>query len=336
LLLRSQEFDDASWTKVNATVTANATTAPDGTTTADLVQENNATGTHDVEQTSISVTSGTTYAITVFAKAANRDFIQISFFSGIGGATRYANFDLATGVVGSKGVDATSSIQLLGNGWYRCVMTAAASSTASSGFFIATLTSASAARAESYTGDGTSGIYLWGAQLEAASFPSSYIKTEGSTVTRAADQVTAVPTSGTDYPLSLFAEFERVVDTGTNEGLISVSASATNLSDLDIDGSDNIELRLNVGGLAGFPAVSGAVAVGAVTKAAARVSNLDHRAVRNGTLGTANTALGVPSTPATIRVGLLTAGGNPLFGYLRRCAIFNTALSDADLQAVTT
>jgi hypothetical protein len=330
LVLQSQTLDNASWTKVNATVTANATTAPDGTTTADLVQENNATGTHDVEQTSISITSGTTYAITVFAKAAGRDFIQISFFSGIGGATRYANFDLATGVVGSKGVDATSSIQLLANGWYRCVMTAAASSTASSGFFIATLTSASAARAESYAGDNTSGLFIWGAQLEQASFQSSYIPTVAASATRAADVLTY--TAGVSYPIQLFAEFERAVDTGSFEELFNLDdGDSSDRAVLYVGTTDLASVDMRTASVSQGPAtVAGTVALNTVTKLAGRFQTNDMRPARGGTLGTADTSCTLPAAPTR-----LVIGNAPSFGYIRRIAVIQGAGTDANLQAMT-
>jgi hypothetical protein len=334
LLLRSQEFDNASWTKVNATVTANATTAPDGTTTADLVQENNATGPHDVEQTSISITSGTTYAITVFAKAAGRDFIQISFFSVIGGATRYANFDLATGVVGSKGVDATSSIQLLANGWYRCVMTAAASSTANSGFFIATLTSANAARAESYTGDNTSGIFIWGAQLEAASFPSSYIPTVAAAATRAADSLSY--TAGVSYPIQLWSEFERAVDTGTNEFVFVTDNNTSNeRAVLRVSAADLGQLLITAGGAAQATIGATTLAINTVCKLAGRVNTNSAQLATNGTLGTEDTSVTLPTNPTLLRVGSDQAGAAQAFGYVRRLAVIQGAGTDANLIAMT-
>jgi hypothetical protein len=337
LLLRSQEFG-TTWTAQRTTVTANTIAAPDGTTTADTVLETVDNGSHGVFQAITKAASSITYALSCHIKPNGRDWAILQLDSA--GETNRVRvwFDLTgSGSVGSNVAGGTgfsfvsASIQALANGWYRCVavITGDTNTTHTSHVRPAT-----ADTTVSYAGDITKGLYLWGAQLEAASFASSYVKSEAAASTRAADVLTY--TAGVSYPIQLWSEFERVVDTGTNEGLISVSASGTNLSDLNIDGTDQIELRLNVGGSAAFPAVSGAVTVGAVTKAAARVSNLDHRAVRNGTLGTANTALGVPSAPATIRVGLLTAGGNFLFGYIRRIAVIQGAGTDANLEVMTT
>lgn len=194
LLTYSEAFDNAAWTKSNVTISADAITAPDGTLTADKLVENAGTGVKQIfRATNVSVTAGTAYAVSCFMKAAERTkaYWQIASAQfGIGTLT----IDLEAGTVVASGTNAPTSalIRQLGGGWWliSCVVTALSSSAASAGF--AMRPSATNGDNGNYTGDGTSGLYIWGAQFEQATFPSSYIKTEGSQVTRPADVATII------------------------------------------------------------------------------------------------------------------------------------------------
>lgn len=167
-----------------------------------------------------------------------------------------------------------------------------------------------------------------------ASFPSSYIPTTTASATRAADVLT-VPVSGIDYPLSLFAEFERAVDTGGFENLFSVRNSTTDYALIYV-GSSDVASGTMVSSSAnqGSPSVAGAVATATVTRTATRFATNDMRVGRGGTLGTADTTCTLPAlAPNVIEFGFNAA--NPSFGYLRRAAIYSRALTDAELQAIT-
>lgn len=169
-----------------------------------------------------------------------------------------------------------------------------------------------------------------------ASFPSSYIPTTTASATRAADVLT-VPVSGLDYPLSLFAEFERAVDTGSTESFFMVdSGNATNRAELYVEASDIANVFVRSGGATQANiAVGSAVSVGTTVKTATRVAVNDCNIARSGTLGTADTSVTAPTTPTTVRFGLNFAGNTPCFGYLRRAAIWSRALQDSELQSLT-
>jgi hypothetical protein len=161
LLLRSQEFDNASWTKNRATVTANATTAPDGTLTADkLVEDNTASNTHRTFQ-NVS-TTGQAYAFTVFAKASERNWMYLRI-DRAGPSTPAAWFDLSAGTVGTVNTGLTAAIEALANGWYRCRIVVDTADTANNSILIGLATGDNVLN---YTGDNTSGLFIWGAQLE--------------------------------------------------------------------------------------------------------------------------------------------------------------------------
>jgi len=157
-LISSTESMSLTWVSTRASVAENATIAPDGTSTADkIVEDNSASNTHRI---AIGVTSSaTTHTASVYLKAAGRDyaFVFLDANNGTG-----AFFDLANGVTGAVSGAVTSAIQSVGNGWYRCSVTGGV--TATPGMWILTADTISS---NSYTGDGTSGIFIWGAQLEA-------------------------------------------------------------------------------------------------------------------------------------------------------------------------
>lgn len=175
-----------NWSPIRATISENVseTVAPDGSQTASKGIENDALGTHRIDFV-VTLTDTNTYTYSIFAKAAERSMIAME----IGNSSvtgNFARFDLSSGSVAAEGGTVTSSIENFGNGWYRCRVTAAA------GTFDRILIGIFDGANQSYDGDGSSGVFLWGAQLEENSTPSSYIPTTGATATRAA-QTLAVP-----------------------------------------------------------------------------------------------------------------------------------------------
>jgi hypothetical protein len=153
LILQSDTFDNASWLKTRATITANATTAPDGTSTADKMIANTDNNSHFVDQP-ITTPTNTPFTFSVFAKAGEYDFLQINNQAD----SSIANFNLSNGTLGTiSGYEA--SITDAGNGWYRCVATRTFSPAPTTHRF-ALITSSTSARLESFIGDGTSGLSL--------------------------------------------------------------------------------------------------------------------------------------------------------------------------------
>ena len=197
LWLQSQTFGNASWSKVRASVSDDTIAGPDGTTTADtLIEDGTAANSHLLRQDYASATSGTTYTMSVFAKAKERSQILLLF----GADTAAFGNEGVLFTLSGSGTSATSSgspvahgIQALPNGWYRCWATATCASTTNAVLRIYLASGSSS----TYSGDGASGLYLWGAQLEAGRFPSSYIPTTTVSVARTADS--CIRTLGSEF-----------------------------------------------------------------------------------------------------------------------------------------
>lgn len=175
LLLRSQDFS-AVWSQTNVSLTANAATAPDGTATATKLIESAVSGTHQLLQT-YAFSSILPASLSFYVKAAERTKCRV-----------FANWDLSISIdlaAGTSSNPAVVSVKPVGGGWFRCAFSAAAvPDTASRSYGVRVLDNTGA---DTYTGDGTSGIFVWGAQLEAGTFPTSYIPTTSAQVTRAVD-----------------------------------------------------------------------------------------------------------------------------------------------------
>jgi hypothetical protein len=169
LLGYSEDFTNASWLKGASTITGNTTTAPNGTLTADTFTGNGASDLHIVLWQTDIIGVGNT--ISVYAKKNTNDFLQIytDFVN-----TDFANFNLANGTTGSVGSSViSSSIESVGDGWYRCSFVVGSASSKFVNFCL--VTSSTAGRAE--TNSLSTSVFLWGAQLNEGTI-KPYQKTE--------------------------------------------------------------------------------------------------------------------------------------------------------------
>ena len=177
LLTWTQQFDNAVWTKNAITVTANTTVAPDGTSTADTVTESATNDLHAAFQTS-TLTALTTHTISAYVRAGTRSFAMLRV--GGGGFTTGPAIKASLTGAGStttiEGPVVSSAITSVGGGWYRVSMTFV--STATTAGYAPQIGPHNNGSAVTYLGDG-SGIFIWGAQLEAASAASTYTRNNG-------------------------------------------------------------------------------------------------------------------------------------------------------------
>ena len=199
LLTYSNTFSNAIWTLTNATLTAAATVAPDGTQTAFNLVSNTSTGLQAIAQTVTKAASALAYTSTVYFKANQYTYSWLQISDGAGnGAIVY--FNLTTGAISTAVAGIGTAFTALsattptavGNGWYRCNITGT-SNTATS--LVTQFGSSTNGTSNSVVGNGYSGVFIWGAQLEQGSFATSYIPTLASQVTRNADQASMTGTN---------------------------------------------------------------------------------------------------------------------------------------------
>lgn len=198
--LRSQEFDSAQWNRDFCNVLPNTVAAPDGTTTADTLDEEDQAGKSHGLFDQHTLSSGATFTSSVFAKAGTRDFVTLGFGLEAGGHAAVSVYELTgsgslgqTFVGGTSGTIIDRTITSLANGWYHITLTASVNS----GNPFIQITPAPALTGNTFDSNGNiqydgedKTIHLWGAQIEAGEIATSYIPTTTTTVTRAVDDIT--------------------------------------------------------------------------------------------------------------------------------------------------
>ena len=189
--LRSQEFNLSPNAAVNASISPNAAIAPDGTLTADKLVEDNISSTFKRVQQGGFTVSGD-YTVSFFVKEAGRyrGYIQL-----LGTTNASVSFNLQNETV-SGVVQSRSKIEKYPNGWYRISTSNTFNAGESPTVYIVMLNDTGN---PTYIGDGSSGLYIWGLQVEAGAFPTSYIPTEGSEKTRTADNASITGSNFTEW-----------------------------------------------------------------------------------------------------------------------------------------
>ena len=176
LLSYTEKIDNAEWVKTGASVVADAIEAPlTSEYSADRLVEDSAASAHFAADTSPTLVSGSAYTFSVYLKSEERDrvYLQMTNTGGAFNTTRQAWFYLsgAAGSFSDTSTGTTALIEPLDNDWYRCSVT---STTTGAGTTQCVIGLATAAGVASYTGDGASGLYVWGAQLEQGAIVTSY------------------------------------------------------------------------------------------------------------------------------------------------------------------
>jgi hypothetical protein len=333
LLTYSEQFDNAIWVKGGVTVSVNATTSPDGTATADKIVEDTSTGNHNVFNGGAGAAGA--HTMSVFAKPAGRDWIIVR----IEGIDTW--FNVASGTIGTIGVGITASIAPAANGFYRCTITKTLAGATACTYRLATGNNIS-----SYTGDGTSGIFLYGAQLEAGAFATSYIPTVASQVTRSADVATMTGTNFSSWynqsEGTFVADFDVLVSANAvAPGHVLAATTASTQNNINRiwmwNGTPGV-LRntVNSGGVNSAELTGPTTVANTIFKVAAAYRVNDYAFATNGGAVATDTSGAVPVGLTLLGIGQRgdTALEN-LNGHIRQIAYYNTRLPNATLQALS-
>jgi hypothetical protein len=340
LVLRSEEFDNAIWSKSNATIIANSTISPSGVQNADsFIGNGNLNAKYIIQNASII--SGTTYSVSVYAKKNTNNFIQLFAGAAAFGINAWANFDLNNGTVGSVGSSASATIESVGNGWYRCIVRATATVTAVNFAHVISLITSATSPANEVNSLSTS-VFLWGAQIEVGSNATSYIPTvASSTVTRNADVISKTGIS------SLIGQTEGTLLLNLNLKAYSSVTSLFTLSDGTSSnrlrsrrtGVNSIELERN---LTGQPnkglTFTSSPSSGLVKVCFTWASTTNGLAIYvNGTKLALNEAIPTFTNQLTqFNLGSLQDGSSSLNDSINLATIWKTKLTDAECIQLTT
>ena len=324
----SQELSNVSHALIT---TDNATVSPDGTQNASLCIPTSANVEHFIDDQTVTV--GTDYAMSCFAKYGSGSYLLAFRGSGIG--ANPPQFNLQTGTVVNEGVSSVWSntkIEDVGNGWYKCSSVGNPNTATPLRFQFMR----SDSLAPSFTGDGT-GHYIWGIQVEQGSFPTSYIPTSGSTVTRSADAASLA-----------VSEFGYNQDQGTV--VVEAQRFGTNNYPRTVmidNGSESESISLGAWGqsttVVGYVVSSGAVQA-SVSTGGALANNFKHSLAykkddfgssRDGGAVVTDTSGVIPATPTTLRLGRNSQVAQFLNGHIKSVQYYPLRLSNAQLQALT-
>jgi hypothetical protein len=329
LLQRSEEFDNAYWTKDAVTITANTIVAPDGTLTGDFMRSTSATSLQSIKRLFTGGWGGlATFSIYVKAGGARYLSLRLPDFKTI------AYYDLQDGLSSAPYGSATASITPVGNNWYRCVYSATLNSSAT---FTIALSDVFTGTTTSYTGDGYSGIYIWGAQLEAGAFATPYIPTVAAQVTRLADSavMTGVNFSSWFNPSegTLFVESQSATGATQNRAVYITDGTTSNYIGNVVNSTASSSGQVVRGGSVQAGFTSDATS-GVFYKQALSYKTNDFAFCGNGGAVSTDDS-GIIPIVNRVLIGGLLEGGLAGSGYIKRITYYNQALTSANLQAIT-
>lgn len=331
LLTYSEQFDNAVWDKLEATITANAIAAPSGSIATDLVIPTASNATHGVRQGFSS--TATSLVMSAYVKAGGYNRVQLYMYNGSGYG--HVTFDLVsatvTHTVSGSVTWVSGTISSVGNGWFRITMFGSGSTAITlGGVLVLDAAGNGFSLGPAFAGDGTSGIYIWGAQIEAGAFATSYIPTTTAQVTRAAD---AASMAGTNFS-SWYRQDEGTVvsecaDTIVNGGSVNLSDGTVNNRITYFANQSNSFAYIVTAGGVGQVTLQGIArdAYPTFSKLALAYKQADFAAAGKGAVSSSSVGV-VPST-----INRLTIGVAP--GHIKRIAYYPKRLSNAELQALT-
>jgi hypothetical protein len=325
LVLYSEQFDNAAWTtNASPTITANTTTAPNGTLTADTIAAGGAnSGVYQVPTVSVAVA----YAFSVYVKNISSS-TAITIGCDLNPINATLIFNAVSGTITSVGAGITASaVTNEGNGWFRVFGTYVTTNTPNT--FIV-------------FGGGVMSFAVWGAQLELGSYPTSYIPTTSAAVTRNADAISKTgissligQTEGVLF-LDLFASAKN--DDTNTYGTWLVAGTATENFQIYNLGTTLYWYARNTGGIIIDQTADQTIVEGTRYKIAFAYKSGDYALYINGVQKRTNANVNVPVGVSQFNLSGGGYGAVPAVvkNEYNSAILFPTRLTNAELAQLTT
>tara|TARA_R110002153_G_scaffold46781_1_gene132107 strand:+ start:31 stop:1692 length:1662 start_codon:yes stop_codon:yes gene_type:complete len=349
LFPHSSDYNQTDWSKFNITIELNSTISPDGTLNASKVLEQVASANGHFMFDNLGLSINTEYNFSVFVKKLNRRYVAIqNSYNTANGSIAFFDLDTETlvytysaGTVGTF-IVSDAKIEKYPNGWYR--LSANFQSDAAGGFLPSLVLANSQwstgfSYNNTYTGDVTKGIYVWGAQVEQGSYATSYIPTSGTTVTRLAD--TSATTGLSDVINStegvLYAEIAALADDGTSRQFsLSDGSSANNkISIIYTTTTNQIQAFVRASGSISFNETFTLSSATSSNKIAIKWKLNDFALWVNGVEVDTDISGNAPIGLSKLSFDDADGASN-FYGNVQNLQIFKTALTDAELATLTT
>jgi hypothetical protein len=341
LVTYSEDF--TQWANTRSSDSNGFVSPTGGTNATKLISDNTASSSHIIKSSNFTILSGQKYTYSVFVKANQLNYVRLMFTDD--SVSKYLSvfFNLTDGTIGttSDGSTATldsSNIENFGNGWFRCSVSGD----------LDTITTAHAriylAEADNdftIDGDGVSGVYIYGAQIEQGSYATSYIPTSGSAVTRVAETCNNGANDQVINSTEGVLYFEGKVKTDTifaaNCIAISDGTDANRLSIIMYGNINSIRASMNVGGVSQFDFnLSSGYIQEQYYKIAVSYKANDCKLFINGAKILTDTSATMPSLETFDRLNIdLGQGLYDFYGNAKDVKLYNTALTDQELAALT-
>lgn len=337
LILRSEEIDNASWTKTNCTISANAVVGPDGTSIADSMFETVTSGQHRIEQSISKASLAQAHSLTFFIKPNGRDWIYVSLRQGANIVNRWFNITtIVRGTLTSIGASpftpTSANISDAGNGWRKVELNVITNNSNSLTTIIAT--SAGNGLTSDFSGDITKGYHIWGVQLEQSASSSSYIPTTSASVTRNAETITTKTGLGSYLGTSGAIYFKGFIVFSSTEKRITLSdGTLDNRVALSFDNTNKAHVIVSAGGVVQTDTASTDVfRSDSELRVVITFAPNDVRMYVNGILVVNDTSATMPSGLDRID---FTGTSQNFSGFQTILAIGNVALTDAQARQIS-
>jgi hypothetical protein len=333
IITYSEDFSQIAWVKSGTSVVSGFI-SPDGAANAYKLVEGTTNSDHSIYATFTSLPSGI-YTISAYVKKGERHKCALADRnSGI-----YVSFDLNNITVIAQG-GMIGNIELLSNGWFKLSATTSNALTiiVPQIFILEDSYTTGLPIFQTYTGDGTSGVYIFGAQLELGSYPTSYIPTNGTAITRAAETANGSGDAATfnDSEGVLMAEISALADDSNIEAIsINANNADNRLALFKWNVSNTIQIRVNIAGNTLIDAGVSVSNIEDLNKISLKYKSGDYALWINGFEVYVNSLADTPIGLSNLSFDSNGSNGVPFKGNTKQLQYFDSVLTDAQLETLT-